>query len=335
MRIAVDAMGGDNAPAAVVEGAVLAAREYQIEVLLVGQQEAIHRMLRRSNPGKGKIEVIHASQIVQMDGSAVEAVRRKRDSSIAVAARLLKDGEADAMVSAGNTAAVYATTRAFLGKLRGVSRPAIAAVFPNSVDVTIVLDVGANTGGCKSEDLLQFAIMGQVYAKDVIGKENPRVGLLSVGEEESKGNPVTLGAFPLLGQLPIEFVGNVEGKDIINGTTDVVVCDGFVGNVILKFAEGMGEAIFDLLKAELSQSILARLGTALARSALRKVKKRVDYAEYGGAPLLGLQGVCIIGHGKSDPYAIKNAIRLASEFVSHKVNQHIEDNIQAIKKVNV
>ncbi len=335
MRIAVDAMGGDNAPAAVVEGAVLAAREYQIEVLLVGQQEVISSMLSGSDPGKGNVEVVHASQVVQMDGSAIEAVRRKRDSSIAVAARLLKEGEADAMVSAGNTAAVYATARAFLGKLKGVPRPAIATIIPNVADFTILLDVGANAGGCRSEDLLQFAIMGQAYAKDVMGKENPRVGLLSVGEEESKGSPVTLGALPLLGQLPINFVGNVEGKDIINGTTDVVVCDGFVGNVILKFAEGMAEAIFDLLKAELSQSLLAKLGVVLARPALRRVKKRVDYAEYGGAPLLGLQGACIICHGKSDAYAIKNAVRVASEFVSHNVNQHIEENIQVIKEIDI
>ncbi|MFC1714161.1 phosphate acyltransferase PlsX [Candidatus Poribacteria bacterium] len=334
MRIAVDAMGGDNAPTAVVEGAVLAAREYQIEVLLVGQQEVIKRTLRGSDLGKANIEVIHASQVVQMDGSAIEAVRRKRDSSIAVAAQLLKDGEADAMVSAGNTAAVYATTRAFLGKLRGVSRPAIPAIFPNMVDLTILLDVGANAGGCKPEDFLQFAIMGEAYSRDVMGKENPRVGLLSVGEEESKGSLVTLGALPLLGQLPINFIGNVEGRDIINGTTDVVVCDGFVGNVILKFAEGMSEAIFDLLKEELSRSVLAKLGVLLARSALRKVRKRVDYAEYGGSPLLGLQGACIICHGKSDSYAIKNAIRVASEFVSHNVNQHIEENIQVIKEIN-
>jgi phosphate acyltransferase len=335
MRIAVDAMGGDNAPAAVVEGAVLAAREYQTEILLVGQQETIDRELRKHNLGSEKIEVIHASQVVEMAGSAVEAVRRKKDSSIAVAVRLLNDGEADAMISAGNTAAVYATTRSLLGKLEGLSRPAIAVVLPNAVDATLVLDVGANAGGCRPEDLVQFGIMGHVYAKDVMGRENPRVGLLSVGEEESKGTAVTLGAFPLLDQLPINFIGNVEGKDIANGTTDVVVCDGFVGNVILKYAEGMGEAIFELLRTELSKSILAKMGVVLARSALRRVKDRVDYAEYGGAPLLGLKGACIIGHGKSDPNAIKNAIRKASEFFSHNVNQHIEEIIQITKKINV
>lgn len=334
MRIAVDAMGGDNAPTAIVEGAVLAAREYQLEVLLVGQQEVINEKLREHDLGKGKIEIIHASQIVQMDGSAIEAVRRKKDSSIAVAARLLKEGEADAMVSAGNTAAVYATTRSFLGKLKGLSRPAIAAIIPNTVDATVLLDVGANAGGCRPEDLLQFAVMGQVYAKSVMGKENPRVGLLSVGEEESKGSVVTLETLPLLKQLPINFVGNVEGKDIVNGTVDVVVCDGFVGNVVLKFAEGMSEALFDLLREELNRSKLAKLGVVLVGSALRRVKKRVDYSEYGGVPLLGLQGVCIICHGKSNAYAIKNAIRAASEFVTHKVNEQIEENIQAAKEIN-
>jgi glycerol-3-phosphate acyltransferase PlsX len=330
MRIAVDAMGGDNAPAAVVEGAVLAAREYQVDILLVGQEEAISKNLPKSEQ---RIEVIHAQQVVGMDELAIEAVRRKRDSSIAVAARLLKNGEADAMVTAGNTAAAYATTRAFLGKLKGVSRPAIATVMPNAVDATILLDVGANAGSCRPEHFLQFAIMGQVYAKVLMGKENPRVGLLSVGEEESKGSAVTLEALPLLTQAPINFVGNVEGKDIVNGTTDVVVCDGFVGNAILKFAEGIVEVVFDLVREELSHSRLAQLGIALATPALRRFKKRVDYAEHGGAPLLGIRGVCIIGHGKSNYYAVKNAIRLASEFVSQKVNQHIEENIQVMGEV--
>jgi len=332
MRIAVDAMGGDNAPAAVVEGAVLAAREYEIKVLLVGQQEVVKETLRNFDLGKGSIEVIPASQVVLMDGSPTEAVRRKRDSSIAVAARLLKNRDADAMVSAGNTGAALATTRSLLGKLKGLARPAIAAVIPNAVDVTILLDVGANAGGCKSEHLLQFAIMGEVYAKDLMGKENPRIGLLSIGEEKSKGSATTLGAFPLLMQSKINFVGNVEGKDIVNGTVDVVVCDGFVGNAILKFAEGMSEMILQLIRAELSRGKLSKLGMLLAEPALRKFKKRVDYTEYGGAPLLGINGACIIGHGKSNAIAIKNAVRVASEFVSHKVNNHIEQNLQIMNK---
>ena len=329
MRIAVDAMGGDNAPGAVVEGAILAAREYQIDILLVGQEEVIGKNL---SGHEQRISVIHAPQVIQMDESPIDAIRRKKDdSSIGVAARLLKNGEADAMVSAGNTAAVYAIARSYLQKLKGVSRPAIATLIPNIVDATILLDVGANAGGCGPEHFLQWAIMGQIYARAVMGKENPRVGLLSVGEEESKGSPVTRDALPLLSQSSINFVGNVEGRDIVNGTTDVVVCDGFVGNVIIKFAGGLGEAIFELIRAELKQSILARLGIALAAPALRKIRKRIDYSEYGGAPLLGIGGACIIGHGKSDSNAIKNAIRVASEFVSQRVNQHIEENIQEMK----
>jgi len=333
MRIAVDAMGGDNAPTAVVEGAVLAAREYQVEVLLVGQQELIKEHLSNYNYETGKIEVIHASQVVLMDESATEAVRRKRDSSIAVAARLLKSGDADAMVSAGNTAAALATTRVILGKLKGLARPAIATVFPNAIDFTVLLDVGANAGGCGPEHLLQFAVMGAVYAMDVMGKKNPKVGLLSVGEEKSKGSAITLDAFPLLEQSSINFVGNVEGKDITNGNTDVVVCDGFVGNVILKFAEGIGEMIFDLIKEELAQSRLAKLGMFLALPALKRFKARVDYQEYGGAPLLGINGGCIIGHGKSNAYAIKNAVRVASEFVSHRVNEHIEQYLRTMREI--
>jgi len=332
MRIAIDAMGGDNAPAAVVEGAVLAAHEYQIEALLVGQQEVVEENLRKYDLGKAKVEVIPASQVVLMDESPTEALRRKRDSSIAVAARLLKSGDADAMVSAGNSAAALAITRSFLGKLKGLARPAIAAIIPNAVDATILLDVGANAGGCRPEHLLQFAIMGEVYARDVMGKEKPRVGLLSVGEEESKGSAVTLSAFPLLNQSSINFVGNVEGEDIVNGATDVVVCDGFVGNAILKFGEGIAEMIFDLMKAELAQSKLAKLGMLLAGPALRNFKRRVDYTEYGGAPLLGISGACIIGHGKSNANAIKNAVRVASEFVSHRVNEHIEEKFAVMKK---
>ena len=333
MRIAVDAMGGDNAPDAVVEGAVLAARYYEIEVLLVGQQEVVREHLRKHDLGKGKIEVIPASQVVLMHESPTDAVRRKKDSSIAVVVRLLKSGDADAMVSAGNTAAVLATTRVFLGKLKGVSRPAIVALMPNTVDATVLLDVGANAGGCGPEHLVQFATMGEVYARDVMGKSKPRVGLLSVGEEESKGSAVTLDAFPLLMNSSINFLGNVEGKDIVNGTADVVVCDGFVGNALLKFAEGISEMIFDLMKEELLKSKMTKLGLLLAGPGLRNFRKRVDYAEYGGAPLLGIRGACIIGHGKSNAYAIKNAVRAASEFVSHKVNEHIEERleIQALK----
>lgn len=334
MRIAVDSMGGDKAPELVIEGAVLAAREYPIEVLLVGPQEIIEKHLGKFNLSKEKIQIIHASQIVSMDEPPADAVRKKRDSSLAVAARLLKSGDADAMISAGNTAAALATSRVILGKLKGVNRPAIAMAMPSFNGATILLDVGANAGSCKPEHFLQFAIMGEAYAKDVMGKKNPRVGLLSVGGEDSKGSAVTLGAFPILADAPINFVGNVEGNDIANGSTDVVVCDGFVGNALLKFAEGIGEMIFSVIKSEVNQSFKAKLGMILTGSVLRNLRKRIDYAEYGGAPLLGINGACIIGHGRSDAYAIKNAIRVASEFVSHRVNEHIEENLRIMKQDN-
>ncbi len=332
MRIAVDAMGGDYAPAEVVAGAILAAREYRIGILLVGKQDIIEEELHKRDPGKEEITIIPASQVVLMYESPTEAVRRKKDSSIAVAARLLKSGDADAMVSAGNTAAALASTRSILGKLKGLARPAIATVMPSMSGATILLDAGANAGGCGPEHLLQFAVMGQVYAEDVMGKKNPRVGLLSVGEEKSKGSSITLSAFPLLEQAPINFIGNVEGNDIVNGTADVVVCDGFVGNAILKFGEGIAEMIFDLMKEELNRNSLTKFSMLLASPVLKRFKKRVDYAEYGGAPLLGINGACIIGHGKSNANAIKNAIRVASEFVSHRVNERIEQNLQAMKR---
>lgn len=336
MRIAVDAMGGDKAPAEVVAGVILAAQEYNVEILLVGQQEVIEENLSKYNLEKikSKIKIVPASQVIEMAESPTEAIRRKRDSSLAVSARLLKSGDADAMVSAGNTAAALAISRSILGKLKGLSRPAIATVVPNSVDSTILLDVGANVGGCKPEHFLEFAIMGGVYAKDVLGKQNPRIGLLSVGEEESKGSAVTLGAYPILAKAPINFLGNVEGKDIFNGTADVVVCDGFVGNAILKVIEGIAEMVFELMRHELDKNKLAKFGFLLALPAIRKFKKRIDYSEYGGAPLLGINGACIIGHGKSDAKAIKNAVRVASEFYSQNVNNHITQSLQEVKTVN-
>ena len=332
MRIAVDAMGGDNAPAAVVEGAVLAACEYEIEILLVGQQEAVDEQLRKLDVGKGKIKVVPASQVVLMDESAAEAIRRKKDSSLAVSARLLKNGEADAMISAGNTGAALATTRALLGKLEGVSRPAIATIIPNPVGATILLDAGANAGSCRPEHLLQFAVMGEIYAKAVMNMDDPRVGLLSVGEEKTKGSAITLAAYPMMEASITNFIGNVEGKDIVNGAADVVVCDGFVGNVVLKLIEGVAETLYNSIREEIDRSILAKVGMLLAGSALQKFKHRLDYEEHGGAPLLGVNGVCLISHGKSSANAIKSAIRIASDFVAQGVNKRIEDDLRKTKQ---
>ncbi len=332
MRIAVDAMGGDKAPDVVIEGAILAAREYPVEIILVGPREIVEKHLSKYKINNLKLDIIHASQAVSMDEPPADAVRKKKDSSMHVSTRLMKSGEVSAMVTAGNTAAALAITRSILGKLKGVSRPAIAAVIPNTVDATILLDVGANAGSCGPLHLLEFAIMGSVYSKALMRKENPRVGLLSVGEEKTKGSAITLSAFPLLEQAPINFVGNVEGKDVVSGVVDIVVCDGFVGNAILKFAEGASDLFFEIIKSEIRKSIKAQLGMLLAKSAFKAFSNRLDYEKYGGAPILGVNGACIIGHGRSTPSAIKEAIRVSSEFVSYKVNSSIEDNLREVKE---
>lgn len=335
MRIAVDAMGGDKAPEVVVEGAVLAAREYPIDVLLVGTQTTLEELLQNYDLGKMKIQVINASQYVLMGEPAQDAVRKKKDSSMHVCARLMKNGQADAMVTAGNTAAALAISRSILGKLKGVSRPSLAMVIPNSIDATVLLDVGANAGNCKSQHLLEFALMGSIYSQKILKKDNPRVGLLSVGEEKTKGTSITLGAFPLLESASINFIGNVEGNDIVNGTADVVVCDGFVGNAILKFAEGASRMFFDVIRAEFKKSLKAQLGILLAKNALKAFTKKLDYEQYGGAPILGINGACIIGHGKSSANAIKSAIRVASEFVSFNVNASIEKSLKETREQNL
>ena len=332
MRIAVDAMGGDKAPDIAVEGAILAAREYSLEVILVGPQDIVEEHLRKHNLGKAKVQVVHASQFVLMDEPPSDAVRRKRDSSMHVSARLMKTGQADAMVTAGNTAAALAISRSILGKLKGVSRPALASIIPNTKDATVLLDVGANAGSCKPVHLVEFALMGEVYSRKILGKENPRVGLLSVGEEKTKGSFVTLGAFPLLEKLSINFIGNVEGKDIVSGAADVVVCDGFVGNAILKFAEGASVMFFDIIKAEFKKSLLAQFGLLLSKRAYKAFTKKLDYEVYGGAPVLGINGACIIGHGRSTANAIRSAIRIASEFVAYDVNATIQNSLKMMNQ---
>ncbi|HGE70525.1 TPA: phosphate acyltransferase PlsX [Candidatus Poribacteria bacterium] len=332
MRIAVDAMGGDNAPGVVVEGSILAAREYPFEILLVGPQAILEGYLKNYNIGKEKISLINATQYVLMDEIPADAVRKKRDSSMHVCARLIKSGRADAMVTAGNTAAALAISRSILGKLKGVSRPALASIIPNMNDATILLDVGANAGSCMPEHLLEFALMGDIYSREVLGKDKPRIGLLSVGEERTKGSSITKEALPLLEKAPINFIGNVEGKEIVNGGADVVVCDGFVGNAILKFAEGASVMFFHVIKTEINRSLSAKIGMLLAKKALKAFTKKLDYENYGGAPILGINGACIIGHGKSSANAIKSAIRVASEFVSRDVNKSIEKSLLEMKQ---
>lgn len=325
MKIAVDAMGGDYAPDEVVKGALEAALEFGQEVILVGDQERINHEL--AGQGGNLITVVHAPEVVDMGEAPAVAVRRKRNSSIVKATGLVKEGSAEAVVSAGSTGAAMASALLGLGRIKGIDRPAIASILPSERGGTVLLDVGANVD-CKPQNLLQFGIMGYLYAEKILGISNPRVGLLSIGEEETKGNELTLSAFPLLREANINFVGNVEGRDIFRGTVDVVVCDGFVGNVVLKAGEGMASALFHIMKEEVTKSWLAKMGTALTVSALRGCKRKLDYSEYGGAPLLGVNGVVIICHGSSTAKAIKNAIRCARESVDNRLVSAIRTSME-------
>jgi phosphate acyltransferase len=324
VTIAVDAMGGDDAPKAEVEGAIRAARSLGIRVILVGKQDIVRAELgKHEDLGDLPIEVHHASEQVTMEDS-VAKVRNKRDSSVRVAARLVRDGVADGFVSAGNTGAVMATSKLVQGMLPGVDRPALAAAFPTFKGTpVVVVDVGANVD-CTPNMLAQFAVMGDIYSRVIFHTGRPRVGLLSIGEEEHKGNDLTRAATPLLKALPIHFIGNVEGRDIYAGDTDVIVCDGFIGNVALKVSEGLVEMVSKMLRASLKATIARKIGSLLASAAFKEFKKRVDYSEYGGAPLLGVKGVCIITHGRPNANAIKNAIRVAAEFAAGNINEQIE-----------
>src|ERR671937_2526871 len=315
-------MGGDHGPAVVVEGAATAVREFGASVILVGDRDAIEREIARLHVGSLGMEIRHASQVVGMAESPSQALRRKRDSSLRVAAELVRDGHASAFISAGNTGAAMAIAMFVIGVLRGIDRPAIATVLPSLKRATLLLDVGANVAP-KPWHLFQYALMGHVYARDILGIDNPRVGLLSVGEEEGKGNDLTREAYEQLKESSINFVGNVEGRDIYNSSVDVVVTDGFTGNVALKISESLADMIIHLIREELTRTRMAKLGALLVRPAFRRFWKRVDYTELGGAPLLGINGACIISHGASPPRAVKNAIRVAAQWVRSDVNAHI------------
>ena len=328
--IAVDAMGGDHAPRAEVEGAVLAAREWGMNVVLVGQQEVVkHELAKHSHRGLS-IEIAHASDVITMQDSPTQAVRKKRDSSVHVAAKMVRSSQADGMVSAGNTGAVMATAYLLLGTLPSVDRPALAAPFPTSRGtVSVMLDVGANVDS-KAVHLEQFAVMGEIYYRAIFGTRRPRVGLLSIGEEEIKGNELTREAFNRLKNMPLQFVGNVEGREVFAGNVDVIVCDGFIGNVALKISEGLVEHMVSMLKEGLNSTLSAQVGAVLSRRAFQDIKKKLDYSEYGGAPLLGIRGVTVIGHGRSNANAIKNAIRVAAELSRAKINEKIEQELSAV-----
>ena len=316
MRIAIDAMGGDEAPGSIIDGALVAARHLQVGLLLVGSRELIEQELAR-HPGAAwlDIDILDTPDRIDMAESAAAALRRKPRASVRVAADAVRDGQAAALFSAGHTGASVMAAVAAFGRLPGVDRPALATVIPTRERPAVLLDSGA-TVECRPQHLVQFAIMGAAYARIALGCEAPRVGLLSVGEEESKGNDLTREAHQLLKTAPVRFVGNVEGKDVYAGHADVIVCDGFTGNVTLKISEGLVEVVEALLHDELSSTFGTRVGYLLSRQAYRRFRKRLDYSEYGGAPLVGLNGVCIVGHGRSSAKAVRNAVAMAARAVS-------------------
>ena len=337
--IALDAMGSDRAPKPEVEGAIQAARQYGVHVLLVGPENVIKPELgRHLSASRLPIRIVHASEYITMEDK-VEAIRAKRDNSMRVGLRLVREGQANGFVTAGNTGAAMATAKIVLGAMPGVDRPALAAVFPTAPGTpAMLLDVGANVD-CTPQNLEQFAVMGEVYFRAMFGRRpgahGPRVGLLSIGEEEGKGNDLTREAFQLLKQLPLNFVGNVEGRDLYNGKVEVIVADGFVGNVALKISEGVANLVRTALKESLKATITRQVGALLSRSAFSDFKKRLDHTEYGGAPLLGVRGVCIITHGSSNPNAMKNAVRVAAEFSQRRINDSIEGGLASLRPSTV
>ncbi|MGB6687900.1 MAG: phosphate acyltransferase PlsX [Terracidiphilus sp.] len=325
LDIALDAVGSDKAPEPEVRGAIMACRTLPVRVHLVGPEPELRDLLDDYLDDEDlPIVIQHASERIGMGEKAAHAVRSKRDSSMRVGLKLVHERKAAGFVTAGNTGAAMATAKMVLGALPGVDRPALAAVMPTCKgNPCVLLDVGANVD-CKAQNLEQFAVMGEMYSRYVLKIREPRVGLLSIGEEETKGNELTRETFPLLKALPIHFIGNVEGRDIFNGNADVIVCDGFVGNVALKTSEGIGRFVRDALRESLKSTVTAQVGALLSRRAFNNFRRRLDYTEYGGAPLLGVRGVCIIGHGSSNDNAIFNGIRVAHEFAKAGTNQRIE-----------
>ncbi|MBA5865737.1 MAG: phosphate acyltransferase PlsX [Nitrospira sp. CR1.3] len=327
MKIALDAMGGDHGPAPCIEGALQAAQDLNVDVILVGDEKVLTDECRRLGCTDGRLSIKHAPQVVEMHESPAAVARKKRESSIWIATELVKSGEANAVVSPGNTGASMVASFFVLGLTKGVERPAIATSLPTLTGEAIMLDVGANVD-CTAQHLIQFAIMGNEYGKHLFRKANPRVGLLSIGEEDSKGNEVTKEAFRMLKGSPLNFVGNLEGRDVYSGTADVVVCDGFIGNVALKISEGVADTIKKLLLKEISGSFFGRLAYPLIAAPLQNLKRRIDYAEFGGAPLLGVNGITMICHGRSSAKAIKNAIRRAKGLAESRVDELIQRDIE-------
>ncbi len=331
MYIALDAMGGDNAPISNVEGAVAFAKETGIGVYLVGDENTLEELLKKAGGEGLPIEIIHAPEVIGMDEPPSTAVRKKRKSSMYIAAKLVREGKAQAFVSAGNTGAAMAVSKFVVGAAEGIERPGIAVAFPTKKGKpTILIDVGANVD-CRPRHLVYFAVMGHTYFKEILKiSDNPKIGILSIGEEEGKGNELVKDTYPLLKMTNLNFVGNAEGRDIFTGEFDVIVCDGFVGNVVLKTSESLGTIILEMIKEEVKKSFITKIGAFLMLPALKRFKKKADFAEYGGAPLLGTKGTCIITHGRADARAIKNALKVASQFEETHFNDKLKENIQTL-----
>lgn len=329
MRIAVDVMGGDNAPRAIVEGSLMAQKEFGTELYLVGMKDEILKYLDEEARNNPKINIVDAAEIINVDEPPVSAIKQKKNSSLVVGLKLVKDGSCDAFVSAGSTGAFLAGSLLKVGRIKGIDRPALSPLLPTIKGSCMIIDAGANVDS-KPRNLQQFAVMGSIYMEKVMGIKNPRVGLLNIGAESSKGNELTKAAFELLKNTPVNFVGNVEARDIINGVCDVCVCDGFAGNVLLKTTEGVALTLFKLLKDEFMKGFKTKLGAMLLKGNLKGIKKRFDYTEVGGAPFLGISGIMIKAHGSSDAYAIKNAIRQAKILYDNKCLDTITDEISKL-----
>jgi glycerol-3-phosphate acyltransferase PlsX len=326
MRIALDVLGGDYAPGVTIAGAVDAAKAFGHEIILVGPQSTIEEELRKYKTANLLLTIHHASEVVAMDESPVQAVRQKKDSSIVVATQLVAEGKADGFISAGNSGATMAAALLYLKRLPGVARPAITTIFPTIIGKTIIIDVGANVD-CKPKHLLQFGVMGKVLFEKMFAVSNAKIGLLSIGEEDSKGNELSIAAFDLLKKTSLNFIGNIEGRDIPKGTADVVVCDGFVGNIVLKFGEGLASMMLKLIKNGIKSHPITWISLPFLWPVLNDLRKKVDYTEYGGAPLLGVNGACIISHGGSNAKAIKNAINATAKFAKENINKYICEEI--------
>lgn len=332
-RVAIDAVGGDGAPGVIIEGALQAIDELDVDVILVGPERRLRRELGRFRPLPDAMQLVDAPDVVAMEDPPVSVLRGKPDSSLSVCARLVRDRRAIAMVTAGNTGAAWVAAKSTLGMIEGVERPGLAVVLPKQTRQTLLLDVGANLD-CKGDQLVHFAVMGSLYSEHVLGVKNPTVGLMSVGEEENKGGPRIREQYKVLSSAGVRFIGNVEGRDVFSGHVDVIVTDGFTGNVILKVAEGFGEMVIGVLMEEARRSPMYGAGLLMAKGAFRNLRKKVDYSEYGGAPLLGVNGACLIGHGRSSARAIRNAVRFATDYASSGIVRRIETTVREVLELD-